>query len=201
MVTPTLGVDRVPAVSGIRVRLEPVVDLDWLGQAWRALEPQSEPSFFRSWGWIGCWLQHLPPDRQPLAAIATKGDQVLGLGVFLARRKWRHGLMPIDSLGLHQSGEAALDSLHIEHNGVLAARSHAPAVWQAMLSLLTCRSSWHELTLGGLERSTAALCIEAACAHQRCVIVRERRRSAHLDLTQLRRSGSGLAHVLSRNTR
>jgi CelD/BcsL family acetyltransferase involved in cellulose biosynthesis len=200
MATPTRSVDRAPAASGIRVRLEPV-DLDWLGQAWRALEPQSEPSFFRSWGWIGCWLQHLPPERPPLVAIATSGDEVVGLGVFLARREWRHGLVPMDSLGLHQSGEAALDSLHIEHNGLLAARSHAPAVWQATLGLLTCRSSWHELTLGGLERATAALCIDAARMQECQIVVRQRRRSAHLDLARLRRSGRGLAHVVSRNTR
>jgi CelD/BcsL family acetyltransferase involved in cellulose biosynthesis len=190
----------MPAASGIRARLEPV-DPDWLGQAWRALEAQSEPSFFRSWGWIGCWLEHLPPDRPPLLAIATRGHEVVGLGVFLARRKWRHGLVPIDSLGLHQSGEAALDSVHIEHNGLLAARSHAPAVWQATLGLLTCRSSWRELAVGGLERATAALCIDAARA-QRCqVVVHQCRRSAHLDLAQLRRSGRGLTHALSRNTR
>jgi CelD/BcsL family acetyltransferase involved in cellulose biosynthesis len=186
---------------GIRVRLEPAVDLDRLGQAWRALEPQSDPSFFRSWSWIGCWLRHLPPDRQPLAAIATSGDEVVGLGVFLARRRWRHGVVPVHSLGLHQSGEAALDSLHIEHNGLLAEHSHASAVWQATFDLLTRRSSWHELAMGGLERATATLCIEAARA-QRCqVVVHQRRRSAHLDLAQLRRSGRGIAHTLSRNTR
>jgi CelD/BcsL family acetyltransferase involved in cellulose biosynthesis len=200
MAIQTRSVDRAPAASGIRVSLQPV-ELDWLAQAWRALEPRSEPSFFRSWGWIGCWLQQLPPDRQPLAAIATRGDEVVGLGVFLARRKRRYGVMPVDSLGLHQSGEAALDSLHIEHNGLLAARSHAPAVWQATLGLLTCRSSWHELTLGGLERATAALCIRAARTQECQVVVRQRRRSAHLDLAQLRRSGRGLAHALSRNTR
>jgi CelD/BcsL family acetyltransferase involved in cellulose biosynthesis len=200
MATQLLGADRRPAASGIRVRLEPV-DSDRLGEAWRALEPRSEPSFFRSWGWIGCWLRHLPADRQPLAAIATCGDQIVGLGVFLPRRGWRHGVVPLDSLGLHESGEAALDSLHIEHNGLLAERSHAPVVWQATLGLLAGGSSCDELVVGGLERAIATLCIEAAHAQQCQVVVRERRRSAYLDLAQLRRSGRCLAHTLSRNTR
>jgi CelD/BcsL family acetyltransferase involved in cellulose biosynthesis len=195
-----LGTHRLPAASGIRVRLEPA-DLDRLGQSWRALELQSEPSFFRSWGWIGCWVRHLPADRQPLAAIATRGDQVVGLGVFLARREWRHGVVPVDSLGLHESGDAALDSLHIEHNGLLTEGGDAAAVWQAMLGLLAWRGSWDELVLGGLERGTAELCIEAAGAQQCRVAVRQGMRSAHLDLAQLRRSGRGLAHALSRNTR
>jgi CelD/BcsL family acetyltransferase involved in cellulose biosynthesis len=200
MATQFLGLDRLPAASGIRVRLEPV-DLDRLGEAWRALEPRSEPSFFQSWGWIGCWLRHVPSDRQPLAAVAHSGDEVVGLGVFLAHRKRRHGIVPIDSLWLHESGEAGLDSLHIEHNGLLAERSHTPVVWQAMVGLLAAPRSCAELALAGLERATAALCIEAARA-QRCqVVVREHRRSAYLDLAQLRRSGRALAHTLSRNTR
>jgi hypothetical protein len=174
---------------------------DRLGLAWRALEPRSEPSFFRSWGWIGCWLRRLPADRQPLAAIARLGEQVVGLGVFLAHRNRRHGIVPIHSLRLHESGDAALDSLHIEHNGLLAERSHAPAVWEATLGLLAGRRLCDELGLGGLERATAALCIEAARAQQCEVVVREHRRSAYLDLAQLRRSGRALAHTLSRNTR
>jgi CelD/BcsL family acetyltransferase involved in cellulose biosynthesis len=201
MATPILSVDRVPAASGIGVRLEAVVDLDRLGQAWRALELRSESSFFRSWGWIRCWLQHLPPNRQPLAAIATSGDEVVGLGVFLAWRRRRHGVLPVQPLGLHQSGDAALDSLHIEHNGLLAERSHAPAVWQASLDLLTRRGAWDEVVLGGLERATAELCTEAARAQKCQVVVHQLRRSAHLDLAQLRRSGRGLATALSRNTR
>jgi CelD/BcsL family acetyltransferase involved in cellulose biosynthesis len=200
MATQFLGLDRLPTASGIRVRLEPV-DLDRLGEAWRALEPRSEPSFFRSWGWIGCWLRHLPADRQPLAAIARLGEQVVGLGVFLAHRNRRHGIVSIHSLRLHEGGDAALDSLHIEHNGLLAERSHAPAVWQAILGLLAGRRPCDELALGGLEQATATLCIEAARAQQCQVVISERRRSAYLDLVQLRRSGRGLPDALSRNTR
>jgi CelD/BcsL family acetyltransferase involved in cellulose biosynthesis len=195
-----LGTDGFSAAGGIRVRLEPV-ELNRLGLAWQELEPRSEPSFFRSWGWIGCWLRHLPADRQAFTATAIRGDQVVGLGVFLARREWRHGVVPVASLGLHESGDPALDSLHIEHNGLLAERSHAPAVWQAMLGLLAWRGTWDELILGGLERGTVELCIEAAGAQQCRVVVRQRTRSAHLDLAQLRRSGRGLAYALSRDTR
>jgi CelD/BcsL family acetyltransferase involved in cellulose biosynthesis len=200
MGNPILGVDRIAAASGIRVRLEPV-DLDRVGEAWQALEPCSDPSFFQSCGWIGCWLRHLPSDRQPLAAIATRGEKVVGLGVFLARRERRHGVVPVDCFGLHESGEATLDSLHIEHNGLLADRSHAPAVWAAILAMLTRRGAWDEVLLGGLERATAELCIEAARAQECQVAVRQRRRSAHLDLEELRRSGHALEDALSGNTR
>jgi CelD/BcsL family acetyltransferase involved in cellulose biosynthesis len=190
---------RHPA-SGIRVRLEPVVDLERLGEAWRALEPESGPSFFQSWGWIGCWLHHLGPDRQPLAAIATHDGRVIGLGVFVAGRRPPRAL-GARRLRLHESGEPELDSLCIEHNGLLAARGRAPAVWMAILQALQGAPGWDELMLGGLERCTAELCMAAADARDLRVVVRQRRASAHLDLEQLRRSGRTLADVLSRNAR
>ena len=195
-----LSADHLAATDDIRVRLEAVADPERLGQAWRALEPRCDASFFQSWGWIGGWLRHLP-DGQPRAAIATRGEQVVGLGVFLPRRERRHGVVPVDRCGLHETGDAALDSLHIEHNGLLADRSCAPAVWAAILAMLTRRGAWDEVLLGGLERATAELCIEAARAQECEVALRQRRRSAHLDLAALRRSGRTLANALSRNTR
>ena len=202
MASAILSVDGVPAADGVRARLEPVVDLDRLGEAWCALERRSEPSFFRSWGWIGCWLRHLPPGRQPLAAIATKGAEIVGLGVFVPVRQRRHWIVPARALRLHESGEPALvNSLFIEHNGLVADRAHASAVWAATLGLLGRGGAWDEVVLGGMERHTAELSIEAARARRRPVIVRAQRRAAHLDLAALRRSGGRLADALSRNTR
>jgi CelD/BcsL family acetyltransferase involved in cellulose biosynthesis len=200
MANPMISVERVAAADGIRARLEPV-DLDRLGQAWRALEPRSDPSFFQSWGWIGCWLRDLPPERQPRATIATRGEKVVGLGVFLAHCERRHWIVPARTLRLHESGEPALDSLYIEHNGLLAERTQAPAVWAAVLGLLTRAGGWDELALAGLSRRTATLCAGAARAHGLDLVVRQQRRSAHLDLEGLRRSGRAFADLLSHNTR
>jgi CelD/BcsL family acetyltransferase involved in cellulose biosynthesis len=193
--------DGAPAPDGVRARLEPVADLDRLGEAWCAIERHSEPSFFRSWGWIGCWLRHLPPGRQPLAAIATSGAEIVGLGVFVPVRQRRRWVLPARAWHLHACGEPALDSLFIEHNGLVADRAHASAVWAAMLGRVGGGDAWDEVILGGLERHTAELGLEAARAQRRPVIVRAQRRAAHLDLTALRRSGGHLAHALSRNTR
>jgi CelD/BcsL family acetyltransferase involved in cellulose biosynthesis len=201
MTSPILTSDRAPPPGGIQVRLEPVVDLERLGDAWQALETRSDASFFQSWGWIGCWLRHLPPDRQPLAAIARCGDEVVGLGVFLSRHERRHGVLPTRTLRLHESGEPALDSLFIEHNGLLADRAHAPAVWRALLGLLTRRGAWHQVRLAGLAGPTVEFCLEAARAQGRDVVVQHHRRSAHLDLAALRDRRRELADAVSRNTR
>ena len=201
MASGIVSADRGRAASGIQVRLESVVDLDRLGAVWRALEQRSDPSFFQSWGWIGCWLRHLPPDRVPLAAIATKGDQLVGLGVFVSGRRRRYGMLTARTLCLHESGEPQLDSLFIEHNGLVADRAHAAAVWAATLGLLTRRGAWDELLLSGLPRRAAELCIAAARAQGCHAVVRHESRAAHLDLTALRASGRGIADTLSRNTR
>jgi CelD/BcsL family acetyltransferase involved in cellulose biosynthesis len=201
MTSPILTRDRAPPPGGIQVRLEPVRDLERLGDAWRALEPRSDASFFQSWGWIRCWLRQLLPHRRPLAAIARLGDELVGLGVFLSRQERRHGFLPTRILRLHESGEPALDQQFVEHNGLLADRAHAPAVWVAVLGLLTGRGGWDQVRLPGLAGPAVELCLQAARAQGRDVIVQHRRRSAHLDLAGLRRSGRRLADGLSRNTR
>ena len=183
------------------MRLEPVVDLERLGEAWHQLESRSEASFFQSWGWIGCWLHHLDPDRRPLATIAEHADRVVGLGVFVACRGQEPRTLGARSLRLHEGGEPELDAVCIEHNGLLAQRAHAPAVWSAILAALQRERTWDELVLGGLDRRTAELCIEVASAQDLGIVVRQRGASPQLDLEGLRRSGRTLADVLSRNAR
>ena len=201
MASPIPSTGRAGVAGGIQARLEPLADLDRLGEAWRALEPRSDPSFFQSWGWIGCWLRHLPPGRRALVASAWIGDVVVGLGVFVPCRERRHGVLPSRTLRLHESGEPSLDSLCVEHNGLVVDRAHATGVWSAILGLLTRRGPRSRVVLAGLARPAVELCLEAARAHWRHVVVQHRRRSAHLDLAALRRSGRALADALSRNTR
>lgn len=201
MTTGMRAADRVRTVAGIEVRLEPVVDLDRLGVAWRALELRSDLSFFQSWGWIGCWLRHLPPDRRPLAAIAVRDAQVLGLGVVVPGRERRYGIVLARTLRLHETGDAQLDSLCIEHNGILADRDHAAAVWAALLASLLHHDTWNEVILGGLAPPTAVACTQAARAHNLDVVVRGRRPSACLNLERLRQQRRAFEATLSRNTR
>src|SRR5918996_574376 len=189
------------SAKDIEVRLEPVTDRDRLGAAWRALEPRCEPSFFQSWGWIGGWLRHMPSERKPFAAIAARNDEVIGLGVFVPCTERRRGIATARTLRLHESGAPALDSLFIEHNGLLADRAHAPEVWAAVLGRLLGRGANTEVVFGGLAGPTAAACGAAARSQNLDVLVRERRPFAWLDLDELRRTGRPFAEALSRNTR
>jgi CelD/BcsL family acetyltransferase involved in cellulose biosynthesis len=201
MATPARSIDHVRTADGIRARLEPVADRERLGDLWRALEPKTDASFFQSWGWIGCWLHHVPPDRQPRVAIATRSGRIVGLGVFVPCRERARRIVAARALRLHESGDPELDGLCIEHNGVLADRAHVAAVWAAILAALVRERGWDELVLGGLAGHTAAACIEAARSLDLGIVVRQQRSSARLDLEGLRRSGRAFAEVLSRNTR
>ena len=133
----------------------------------------SEPSFFRSWGWIGCWLRHLPPGRQPLAAIATKGAEIVGLGVFVPVRQRRHWRPAGAHLAPAREWRAcARSAVHrAQRTGRRSAPTRAPS-GRRSLGLLPGAGHGTRCVLGGLERHAAELGIEAARAQRRPVIVR-----------------------------
>lgn len=103
------------AAAQIRITLTPARDLEAVGAAWRRLEPEASPSFFQSWTWVGC----LAPERfkDPMLLQVERGDRIVGLGLFNRQR----GAAGLETLWLNQSGDPALDSIFVEHNGLLLA--------------------------------------------------------------------------------
>jgi CelD/BcsL family acetyltransferase involved in cellulose biosynthesis len=101
--------------------IRPRSDSDWqsLQAEWRGLEARADGSFFQSWTWVGCLARERFTD--PFLFRASEAGQVMGLALFnriaapLVRR-----LLP--TLGLHETGRQADDSVFIEHNGPLLAR-------------------------------------------------------------------------------
>lgn len=87
---------------------------------WRDLESRSDCSFFLSWDWIGCWLDEI--DASPILVEGRAGDAVVVLGVFCpgAARPFA-----IRSVRLQETGQAEVDSLYIEYNGLLIDRRWA----------------------------------------------------------------------------
>src|SRR5215469_1269730 len=70
-------------------------DIDSLEHLWADLETRSDPSYFQSWGWIGCWLRALPVETRPSAVIVHDDfGKVVGLGLLGRHRNFRHGLLP-----------------------------------------------------------------------------------------------------------
>ena len=94
------------------VTLTPVTDWVALGERWRQFESRADASFFQGWSWIGC----LAPERydDPMLLEAQRDGRTVALGLFNRRRGW-----PFDTLWLHETGLPQLDTVFIEHNGLL----------------------------------------------------------------------------------
>jgi CelD/BcsL family acetyltransferase involved in cellulose biosynthesis len=100
---------------------------------WRQLEAVGHPSFFTSWQWIGTLLAALPPARRPALLRGSAAGKTVALALLGANdSRRRHGLVRSRGLYLNETGDARFDSLTIEHNGILAAASHATAVWDGL---------------------------------------------------------------------
>lgn len=102
--------------ASFRIVLSAVSDMAAVETAWRALEPQAAASFFQSWTWVGCLAEERFPD--PVLLQAERNGRIVGLGLF--NRK--SSMLRPERLWLNESGDAAMDSVYVEHNGLLLAR-------------------------------------------------------------------------------
>ena len=118
------------SARGMTARLEPLSDIESLAADWQGLQARAAHRYFLSWGWIGCWLRHLPETVAPLVLRVTDGPSLVSLAVVCPRDARRHGLLRSRSLHLNETGDPRLDELTIEHNGFLVERGAEPAVWQ-----------------------------------------------------------------------
>ena len=100
-----------PGHQGMSVTLEGLGDPSALARIWRDLEQRGQPSFFQSWAWIGCWLNHLPEEVKPRVLSVSAGGQVVGLAVLIARRTLRHSLIRAKGLYLNETGDPHIDPI------------------------------------------------------------------------------------------
>lgn len=183
----------------ILVSLEPLTDIEALGRHWQALQPQCGGSYFTSWGWIGCWLNALPPRARPQVLQATQDGEVVGLALIGARRRRRHKIIVSRSLFLNETGDPYFDQLTIEHNGVLSPPALAARVTRACVQHLLARRGWDELVLNRLD---ALVGLEPAQGARRTALVEESRAPCHfVDLRALRDSRMPYLAAVSGNTR
>ncbi len=112
------------------IQIEPVSDFAALAPVWRDLEQRTDCSFFQSWAWTGCLAEERFAD--PFLLSARRGDRIVALALF--NRGPRAGLSRPILLG--ESGKPALDSIFIEHNGLLLDRAEpdglAARCWAAL---------------------------------------------------------------------
>lgn len=187
--------DVAVPMDELSVSLRPA---EGVGEAWTALERRAHGSFFQSWGWIGCWLDRLPGDIEPeLIEVRWRGA-VVALGILVRRTMARRGILRSRTLFLHATGDADLDSICVEHNGLLCDQQVLAAAEQRVVDWLVERDArWDELHLPGVPARWGAL----AAARGLPVWLRAVQPSYELDLKAVRAHPEGLPGRLSRNTR
>src|SRR5277367_1190577 len=133
--TPPVTPPMMPSIT-----LSPVTDWVGLGEQWRELESRADVSFFQSWTWVGCLAAERYDD--PVVLQARRGDRTLALGLFNRRRGW-----PFDTLWLHETRKPPLDSLFIEHNGLLVGSGCGAATDDALRT--ACLAAARRVALPG----------------------------------------------------
>lgn len=142
-----------PELDGFRFSLSSIDGIERLEREWRALETQDATPFFLSWDWIGCWLKNLPTALKPAVLRIQSGGQLVGLALLTPVSKRRLGLIPCRGLHLHETGDAALDALTIEYNGILSARHHRKEATRRAIEWLLSEGHADELSLPGVSAS------------------------------------------------
>jgi CelD/BcsL family acetyltransferase involved in cellulose biosynthesis len=165
----------------LQTDIAPVRSFASLEADWRALDADSESSFFQTWTWVGCLAEQRYPD--PFLVRAILGGRTVGLALFNRRR---------GRLYLAESGEPAMDSPFIEHNGPLLARGAGHALGPMLRAAAR---------LGGVRRLVLSGISPTLMAHAPGLAVRMQSRVAPvLDLEAVRAAGDLLA-TRSANTR
>jgi CelD/BcsL family acetyltransferase involved in cellulose biosynthesis len=171
-----------------------------LGLLWRDLEARADPTFFLSWDWIGAWLAELDP--LPPVLIGEAGGALVLLGALIPRRRIEGGIVQVNGLFLHTTGERAKDVIAIEYNGFLVDRAWTGAAERAAVAWLLGPAR-----VAGRRRDE--LHIVAACADDQEKLVPPgmllqipaRKPSWRVNLATVRATEGGYLATLSANAR
>lgn len=134
----------------IRVELLSLPPLAMLEAEWRALEARGAPSFFTSWAWIGTWLECLPQGQKARLLRASRAGLLVGLAIVCSTRVTRPGFVRSRRMSLNSTGDAFLDELTIEYNGIVCEPGEERAVAQACAATILADGDWDEFSVDGL---------------------------------------------------
>lgn len=184
----------------VRFHLQTDLPVHDLALLWRDLEARADITFFLSWSWIGAWiaeLGHCPP-----VLFGEASGALVLLGLVVPRRRAEAGVIRVNGLRLHTTGENGKDCIAIEYNGFVVDRAwvgriEAEAVdWLLRRAIVGGRRRDELHVVGVLERDGAML-VPSGCLVQEPY----RKPSWRVDLDAVRASGKSYLDTLSANTR
>ncbi len=184
----------------VRFHIQTDLSVNDLGLLWRDLEARADITFFLSWSWIGAWiaeLGHCPP-----VLFGEAGGALVLLGVVVPQRRRDAGVIRVDGLRLHTTGERGKDCIAIEYNGFLVDRAWAghvetEAVAWLLRRAIVARRRRDELHIVGMLERDRTTFVPPGCFVQEPY----RKPSWRIDLDAVRASGNSYLDTLSANTR
>jgi CelD/BcsL family acetyltransferase involved in cellulose biosynthesis len=184
------------------VTFEPLSKPESLGVEWRALEERADASFFQTWSWIGAWVRALPRGTALYVLRVQRANETVGLALVGRRAVRRFRVLPVRGLFVSETGDPALDTLTVEHSGVLLERGLEATALDAIARTLTGgRFPWDELRVSGIEAKAAPTYRAAWAAAGVNVRTEFEKPYFTVELDDLRASRKDYLSSLSSNTR
>lgn len=190
------------STPNIDIALEPLADVERLGQDWRTLQDRADIDFYMSWGWIGTLLAQ--SGLKPFVLRATENGRTVALGLLFTNRETRHRWLELNKLYLNETGNFDIDILFIEHNQFLCDTAYGLSLPARCIDhVLSSREAqrllgpWDEWRFGGIGDDYLKL-LEAT-GHR--IRLHSAKHSGVIDLDSLRKSGKDYLSTLSSNTR
>lgn len=127
------------------------LSLDDAGTAWAALDARAPAVPFLTHGWFRCLLAAADGGviPEPVQLTGPAGQQLMA--ALYRRGALRSRIIPSRVVYLNETGDAELDRVTLEHNGLAGDTAHEPEALRALLEhLLAQGPEWDEFSLGWL---------------------------------------------------
>lgn len=183
------------------IKIEELVDIEYLSQQWKALEKEANASFFLTWHWIYAWVNLSTPETHILRLSAYDDGQLIALALFNKKNIIRRGILHSRVLELNDYGLPGLNMV-IEHNGILAARGYEESAPSEMLKYLSQQYDvWDELNINGINEGDKFIDRKLIKILNLEFVISSTSESRYVDLDRLRNENIEYLSTLSRNTR
>lgn len=106
--------------EAIRFHIQTDLPTGDLGLLWLDLEKRADITFFLSWDWMNAWIAEL--GWCPPVLIGEAAGALILLGLVVPRYRREAGVIRVNGLSLHATGERSKDCIAIEYNGFLVDR-------------------------------------------------------------------------------
>jgi CelD/BcsL family acetyltransferase involved in cellulose biosynthesis len=118
--------------GGLVIDIQPIANVSALAADWASLEGRADCSFFQSWAWTGCLAEERFDD--PWLLSARRDGNIVALALF--NRGPRRGPLTGRPFLMGESGRPDLDTIFIEHNGIMLDAAEPPELAESCWAAL-----------------------------------------------------------------